>query len=398
MTRNKTPNLASWVKNIRISAMQSSLELANDKDFISFALGLPDCNSFPVDLYNQAIIEILKDSTSLQYAKPLEKLKEQIVALMLLRGVICSTEEIFLTSGAQQGISLLTRLLLNDNAHIIVENYAYPGFIQAVEPFAPTFLTVSTNFHNGINLGEVEKILQSNLSPTVIYVVTDGGNPHATSINSHNRQRLAILSQQYGIPIIEDDPYGFLQYEEKMLQPIKSFNADTVFYIGSFSKILAPSLRVGWLVVPRHLHTPLSILKEGFDINIATFSQRAVSKLLEQDDFITAHIHSINDIYRHKRNIMHQMLLEYFPPSSEINLPSSGIFFWVGLPKKINTSKLWHLALNKYKVTFIAGESFLITQSIENHNFIRLNFSSPSIQQIIVGIKRLAEAIKNCFE
>ncbi len=385
--------LADWTRDIQPSAMQKSLAFADDPDFISFALGLPDCNLFPRELLQVATEKLLSiKEFPFQYSRPLNELKQQIVEIMKRRGVICSETEIFLTAGAQQGINLLTRLLLNQGDKLIVENLAYPGFIQAVEPFRPHFLTVRTDLNTGLEVADVEKALMQ--KPSLIYLVPDGGNPHASSLSLDKRKQLAEFAQKYRIPILEDDPYGFFSYDDNFMPPIKSFMPDWVFYIGTFSKLLAPSLRVGWLIVPEVLHKPLSILKEGSDINIATFSQRLSSKILDLLSF-DQHLNKLNSSYIQKRDVMFEMLKKYFPKESIIRKPSSGLLFWVQLPDWIETEKLFEIAVSRHKVAFIPGNAFVVNKSFKDaaRSSMRINFSHSSLEDIELGVKRLAEAI-----
>ena len=175
------------------------------------------------------------------------------------------------------------------------------------------------------------------------------------------------------------------------------FNSDWIFYIGSFSKILAPSLRVGWLVVPEFLHKPLSILKEGTDINIATYTQRLVSKILDSIS-IENHIEALKISYKQKREVMFEASEKHFPKEMVIKKPRSGLFFWVKLPSWINVKELYDLCIKKYKVAFIPGDFFEINKKNKTENAIRLNFSYPTGEQITEGIYRISQAIHELKE
>ena len=394
---NNDLKLAGWTKSIKPSAMQESVAYADDPEFISFALGLPDCSLFPKNVVYSATQALLaEDRNSLfQYSQPLPKLKHQIVNIMKARGVSCNENEIFLTAGAQQGINLLTRLLLDKGDNIVVENFAYPGFLQSIEPYSPNVITVDTNFEGGVDIGQVEKAFS--IRPTLLYLVPDGGNPHGATISQANREKLVELAHEYKVPIIEDDPYGLLCYENNPIPPIRALNDNWVFYIGSFSKILAPSFRIGWLVIPSYLQNPLSILKEGTDINIATYSQRLASKILEILS-IEDHVNKIKFNYKEKRDLMFEQLRSFFPKETVLEKPKSGLFFWLKLPKYINTQKLFDLCLKKYKVAFIPGNSFAIKKCDDSSQYIRLNFSVSSRKQIVEGISRLASALSELTE
>lgn len=386
----KNLRLPDWVQQIKASAMEKSLSNTPKKDFISFALGLPAIELFPRELCQRVANDVIaNEQLAFQYTPPTQELKSHIVKLMRLRGVLCKEEQVLLTSGAQQGINLLMRLLLEPGGNIILEELAYPGALQAMRPFSPIILTVKTHSKTGIDVNVVEDILKNNKQVRFIYVVTEGGNPHAVSIEKSKRVYLAQLAQIYGVPIIEDDPYGFVTYEDPV-PPIKCYGGDWVFYVGSFSKILAPSFRVGWIVVPEHLISKLSSLKESTDINTMTFTQHVVKRLLDLD-FLPEHLAKIKETYVRKRDSMITALNAVLPDGAEYNIPSGGIFIWANLPKQVNTSFMLDVALEKANVAFIPSESFCATNKISIKNGLRLNFSHPSEQLITLGIERLRE-------
>ncbi len=384
--------LPKWVKLAKKSAMEHSLTFRNRDDFISFALGLPAMELFPKLLCQQAIDEMFDTDTSIfQYTPPIEELKKHIVDLMLLRGVTCTTKQVFLTAGAQQGISLLVRLLLEKGDKVLLEELAYPGILQAIEPYSPEILTVATDLATGIDVEGVEVILKKKQKPTFLYVVADGGNPRSVSIEKNKRHRLAELANQYGVPIIEDDPYGFLNYENA-IPPLKAYGDDWIFYVGSFSKLFAPSFRTGWLIVPECIVSKLSSLKESNDINTATFSQRVVNSLLKKNIF-SSHIENICAEYMTRRNAMTAAIKMHFPIQTLFHTPNNGIFIWVDLPKKFNTTALVNKSIREAGVTFMPSSAFVATKKIHINNGMRLNFSHPNQQAIAIGIKRLADII-----
>lgn len=384
--------LPAWTATIAPSALQNSLGLENDSDFISFSLGLPAIEFFPKQLCAKIVEEIiLTDPMAFQYAPPLEELKSHIVEIMSLRGVSCDESQIFLTSGAQQGISLLTRLLLEPNGEIVTEELTYPGFLQVAKPFSPRILTVSTDFKTGINVDEIEAILKKDHRPAFLYIVTDGSNPHSLNTAEYKRQQLAQLANQYGLPIIEDDPYGFLNYG-KSLPCLKHYAGNWVFYVGSFSKIFAPSLRTGWIVAPKNLLAKIGYLKESSDLNITTLAHRAVNILLRKGIF-NEHVQYLRAEYTKKRNCMANALKKYFPSKIKFAIPESGIFFWLSLPQCINVQELLQLALREAKVSFLPGDNFSAKEGIKVPNGIRINFSLNNEQKIEQGIERLSSIV-----
>jgi 2-aminoadipate transaminase len=386
--------LAGWAKNISRSALQEMLTEASRPGIISFALGLPAPEFFPREAFASMAGQILStDAGALQYSPHLKSLRRQVRELMKQRGVNCLEEQIFLTAGAQQGMSLLARLLLDNGSKVITEKFIYLGFQQVLEPFRPEILTVETDPETGMDVDAVEKLLRANTRPAFIYSITDGHNPLSVNLHRDKRARLVALAEQYHVPIIEDDAYGFLSYGESALPPLRALSERWVFYVGSFSKILAPALRVGWLVVPAELIEPLSIVKEAADIDTATFTQRLVNAYLESDQ-LPAHIATLRDEYKRRRDAMASALEEHFPDEAKWNMPQSGFFFWVELPTSVDLDRLFKIAIDKERVAFIPGRAFSVAGASHQTQSMRLNFSNSSPQQIEDGIARLARVLK----
>ncbi|CAM4427180.1 MAG: 2-aminoadipate transaminase [Legionellaceae bacterium] len=387
---NSDLKLASWLQHIQPSAMQRSVGLSLDEEFISFALGLPAKELFPIKEYREAINRVLnKGETSLQYTPPLRQLKQQIVNLMAHRGVICEEDEIFLTSGAQQGICFLIKLLMNIGDPVLVEEFIYPGFLQVIKPYQPNILTVKTDLHDGIDVDAIEKLLTQGQKPAFIYTITDGHNPIGVSISHDKRKRLVQLAREYQVPIIEDDPYGLLNYDDKFLPPLKAYDKDWVLYVGSFSKILAPSLRVGWTIVPKELTAKLSIIKEGTDINIASLTQQAVSEFVKLD-YLMKHIHQLKCEYKQRRDIMLESINTLFPKNITYTYPMHGFFTWLQFPTHIDAHALLDYSINELKIGYIPGNDFYIGEKVKGQNCIRLNFSYSNPQKIVKGVQALA--------
>lgn len=385
--------LANWTNAIKRSALQEMLAAASRPGVISFALGLPAPELFPVNEFQQAVSSVLgSDPRALQYQPPFTPLKSQIVELMRRRGVYCREEQVFLTAGAQQGMNLLVRLLLEPGGQLLMEDVIYPGFQQLIEPFAPDMLLVSTDAETGMNVDEVEALLKRGRRPSFIYAITDGHNPLSVSLSRRKRERLVELAGTYGVPIIEDDAYGFLNYDGELDPPLRAMDEDWVFYVGSFSKILAPALRVGWIIVPEKLMRPLSVIKEATDIDTATFSQRTVSAYLAAGH-LPNHLSRLHHEYRLRRETMHAALLEHFPAGAHWQKPKSGVFMWVELPGGLDAGELLQHAINEEQVAFVPGGAFRVSPHWSQRQSLRLNFSHCAPPQIEEGISRLARAI-----
>ena len=385
--------LAGWTRAIKRSVLQEMLILTAQPNILSFALGLPAHEMFPSGKFAQACSEALAiDPRALQYGPPFQPLKRHVVKLMALRGVQCSEEQVFLTAGAQQAMNLLARLLLDPGGSILIEELTYNGFQQIVEPYHPRILTVSTCPETGMDVAAVEAILASGIRPALIYSVTDGHNPMGTSMSLEKRRRLVMVAREYHVPIIEDDAYGFLHYEDNLLPPLRAFDDEVVFYVGSFSKILAPALRVGWIIAPEPLIVKLSIVKEASDIDTSTFSQRAISAYLDAGH-LPDHIDGLRAEYRFRRDAMDSSLRECFAGNARWIKPKSGLFMWVELTEPINTTEFMRLSVQQEQVAFIPGNAFSVQDVMLASNCMRLNFSNNPVNRIKDGIERLARVL-----
>jgi 2-aminoadipate transaminase len=392
---DKEVQFGHQAQGIKRSALQDMLVEASRPGILSFALGLPAAELFPTAAYAQAIAQSLStDQRAMQYGPPFRPLKEHIVRLMALRGVECTAEQVFLTAGAQQGISLLARLLLKPGKQAMVEEMTYTGFQQVLESYQPEVLTVPTNIETGIEVDNVEALLDGGARPAFIYTITDGHNPLAVSMSRVKREHLVELAKHYRIPIIEDDPYGFLYYQDTPIPPLRAFNDQWVFYVGSFSKILAPALRVGWIIAPEDLIPGLSNIKEASDIDTANLNQRAISSYIDAGHLKT-HLPMLRREYRARRDAMLSALDQHFPRTSRWHEPISGVFVWVELPKEIDTSEVLRVALETERIAFIPGQAFCVNKGCQASHCMRLNFSNSSMESIEEGIARLARVLRS---
>ena len=389
--------LANWARAIKPSALQHMLKAASRPGIISFALGLPAPDLFPTQQLEEAAAIVLgSDPKALQYQPHYQPLKAHVVELMKRRGVSCREEQVFITAGAQQGMNLLVRLLLEPGGTVLVEDVTYPGFQQLIEPFQPEILTVSTDGETGINIEELEMMLNHGVRPNLIYAISDGHNPLGVSLPRWKRERLVELARTYRVPIIEDDAYGLLQYDEEQIPPLRALDDEWVLYVGSFSKILAPALRAGWVVVPERLIRPLSIVKEATDIDTATFAQRVVSCYLDGGHLPT-HLARVHEEYRTRRDTMHRALLDYFPVDARWTKPRSGVFFWVEIPELTDAGELMQHAIDTEQVAFIPGHAFAVRPNWFRPQSLRLNFTQCSSGVIQEGVARLGRALSTLW-
>lgn len=380
--------LANWASKTQPSLLQEMLTSASRPGIISLALGMPDENLFPTAEFARAAQRVLAtDPHALQYGPHFQPLKAQVVELMKRRGVDCREQQVFITAGAQQGMCLLARILLESGGEVIAEELIYNGFQQVIEPFQPRVLTVPTCIETGMDVDAVEAHLKSGARPAFIYVIGEGHNPLSVSLSEDKRSRLVELAVRYGVPIIEDDAYGFLQYQGELKPPLRALDEQHVLYVGSFSKIVAPALRIGWLVVPEALIKPLSIVKESTDINSTTFPQRVLSAYLETGQ-LADHIKHLCYQYALRRDTMLAALHEHFPEDSRWTTPSSGMFVWLE-NENIDAAELLNTALSTAEVAFLPGYVFSVAPLRLKPQSMRLNFSYCSPEKIREGVARL---------
>jgi len=364
---------------------------AADPEVLSLSLGLPDPELFPVDAFAEASARALgRHRNVLQYGLPCERLKRQICAHMAQRGVDCSPDRIFLTGGAQQGMHLLAGLLLDRRSAVLEEELTYPGFQQAIDRYDPDIITIPCTTREGLVVEAVERAFARVPRPALLYIMTDGHNPLGVSLDLEKRRRLALLAREYHVPICEDDAYGFLCYEEARLPPVRAAEDEWVYYIGSFAKVLAPSLRVGWLVVPPDLMRPLSVLKEAWDINTSSYTQWMLAEYLDTGA-LPAHIQSLCVAYRAKRDAMHAALCAAMPPGCRWTLPSNGVFVWIDLPDGVDASALLNEAIQRERVAFLPAEAF---SRGRRRNGMRLNFSHCTIAEIAEAVARIGRMLR----
>jgi 2-aminoadipate transaminase len=386
-------HLADWTLRSRTSAGQSLMAAATHPNIISFALGLPSADLFPSADFATALQTVIEaDSRSLQYGSPFEPLKTHITRLMRQRGVECTEDQVFLTCGAQQGISLVLGLLVDRGKTALCEDYSYFGFQQAMQLFDSRIVTVPSDIDTGLDVDAVESLLKRNKRPSLIYVVPDGHNPLGVTLDAAKRARLVELTRHYGVPILEDDPYGLLFYETP-IPPLRSLDEDWVIYIGSFSKIIAPALRLGWLVAPRGLMRHLPIAKAAYDVDTSSLSQRAASSYLDASDF-SNHLAGLRDEYRLRRDSMLRALGQNFP-QDRWSVPTSGFYVWLELRGDVDTTELLTTAINSARVAYVPGSDFRAHPSPdEPRRSLRLSFSTCAPSQIEEGIARLREVIE----
>jgi 2-aminoadipate transaminase len=384
------------------SAIRELLKLTEKPDIISFAGGLPAPEVFPVEQFQEACKSVLQDygAQALQYGttEGYLPLREQIARHSARYGIEVTPDNILITSGSQQALDLLGKIFINPGDRILVESPTYLGALQAWNAYGAEYVSVPMD-KSGMNTDALEEALRT--GPKFIYVLPNFQNPTGVTLSLSRRQRLIDLADQYGVPIIEDDPYGQLRYEGEHLPSVvlldHRFRDNTnaafsgnVIYLSTFSKILAPGIRLAWVIAPREVIQKLVQAKQGADLHTATFNQ-IVAHEVSRGGFLDEHIRLIRDTYRERRDVMLAAMDRFFPPEVDWTHPEGGLFLWGTLPSYLSSAEVLKAAVER-KVAFVPGEPFHPNGG--GHNTMRINFSNATPEKISEGIRRLGEVIQ----
>lgn len=388
-------NYANRMQNVKASEIRELLKLTQKPEIISFAGGLPAPELFPVEEMKEITKEVLDEQgvRALQYGptEGYKPLREQIAQRLNKLGIETTYENILIISGSQQGLDFSAKIFLNPGDVVLCESPSYLGAINAFKAYEPKFVEVPTD-NDGMLLEELEKILTNTKNVKIIYTIPDFQNPSGRTWSVERRRGLVELANKYNIPIIEDNPYGELRFEGEIPPSIKHFDTKgNVIFLGTFSKTFCPGLRIGWVCAHKDVLHKYIMVKQGADLQTSTIAQMQVAKFLEKYD-LDEHIEKIKKVYKKRRDLMLKTMEEELPDGIEFTHPEGGLFTWVVLPKHINARELALKALEK-KVAFVPGGSFFPNGG--NENTMRLNYSNMDEERIVIGVKRLAEAIKD---
>ncbi len=397
---------AQRTQRMTSSAIRELLKLTEKPDIISFGGGMPAPEVFPIKEFEEACVRVLQTmgSQSLQYGSTegVKTLRELIAQMSVRNHIDVTPENILITSGSQQALDLLGKILINPGDRILVESPTYLGALQAWAPYGAEYVTVPMDEH-GMVTEAVEEALRS--GPKFIYVLPNFQNPTGVSLSLERRKKLIELADRYGVPVVEDDPYGQLRYEGESLPSVVTLdgqlraNGDScyrgnVIYLSTFSKILAPGIRLAWVVAPPEVITKLVQAKQGADLHTPTFNQ-LVAYEVAKTGFLDEHIKLIRKVYHERRDVMLGALDSYFPSGVEWTHPDGGLFLWVETPEAVDTTELLKEAV-KENVAFVPGVSFF--PSGGGHNTMRLNFSNASPEKIRTGISRLGKVLQQVIQ
>jgi 2-aminoadipate transaminase len=390
---------ADRTERMRASDIRDILKVTAQPDVISLAGGLPAPELFPVDEYRRAFEWVLETdgAQALQYgpSEGYRPLRTFLAGRLGKFGIRCDADDILITNGSQQALDLLAKIFLNPGDAVLVEKPTYLGALQAFSQYQPRFVVVGMD-DDGMIVDDVEQALAKDRGPggqqriKFVYALPNFQNPTGRSMSLERRKRLVDLGDRFGVPIVEDDPYGELRYDGEHLPSLKSLDTSgCVIYLGTFSKILAPGFRLGWVVATHEALEVILHAKQPSDLHTGMAQQMATC-YVARDGFVDQHVERIKSFYRERRDVMLSAIGSFFPPDALYTRPDGGLFVWAELPSRIDTRDLLIDAVAD-KVAFVPGQGFHADHS--GTNTMRLNFSNVPPEQLEEGIRRLGKAI-----
>ena len=384
-------HFARRMAHVKPSAIRELLKLGADPSIISFGGGYPDPALFPVEELAAVFQEAISGQgrSSLQYtlSTGMPRLREQIAARMRREAIKCSADHVLILQGAQQGLDLVAKMLIDRGDTIVTENPTFLGALIAFNPYEPRYLGVRTD-QDGMDVDQLEQHLGQRPGVKLVYTMPDFQNPTGVSLSLARRHKLIELANRHELIVLEDTPYREIRYEGEPLPTLKSLDTEgRVIYLGSFSKILAPGLRLGWALASPGLIHELGLLKLAADTQCSTLSMTATSLYLERYD-VDAHIAVIRDTYRRKKEAMLGAIRRAFPPRVAYTDPHGGMFTWVSFPSDFDATRfLAEQALPKGKVAYVPGATFFPVAEEVNH--ARFSYTMQDEATIAKGIAAL---------
>lgn len=384
---------ASRMQGVPRSFIREILKVSLDPSVVSFAGGLPNPAFFPVAEIKRATERVFTTYGAgiLQYSNTEGdiKLREQISARYLAKkGLSIPAENIFITNGSQQGIDLLGKVLLNDGDKVLIEEPGYLGTIQSLSLFRVQFVPVPVS-DDGMDIQILDR-LSDGCGSKMLYTVPTFQNPSGITYSDDNRQKVAALAKRDKFIVVEDDPYGELRFSGEGARSFAEYLPDQTVLLGSFSKVVAPGLRLGWIAAPPWIGEKLIIAKQAADLHTSSFTQKIVYEFLLEND-LDEHIKKITKAYGTQCQAMQEGLARHFPATISFTKPEGGMFLWGRLPKNMDSMQLFQDAVRE-KVVFVPGDPFYTNKS--KTSAFRLNFSCVDPETIEVGVKRMARALE----
>ena len=390
----ENPNPIEWRFSERAQQLQSSfireiLKITQRPEITSFAGGLPSPATFPVDEMKAAFDKVLSENgkVALQYG-PTDgylPLREWIANSLSTASCTIAPEQVLMTSGSQQALDLLGKVLIDEGSRVLVETPSYLGALQAFSVYRPEFKSVATDDH-GLVPSSIDPVAEG---ARMLYALPNFQNPTGRSLSIERRLELVETCARHGVPLIEDDPYGALSYKGEPFPKMLNMNPDGVIYMGSFSKVLTPGIRLGYVVAPLPLVRRLELAKQAADLHTAQLTQMVVYEVIK-DGFLAQHIPKIRTLYANQCQVMLDAMAETFPDGVTWTKPEGGMFIWVTLPKHIDAMKLLDQAIAA-KVAFVPGAPFYANEP--ETNTLRLSFVTVPPERIRDGVAVLAKLI-----
>jgi 2-aminoadipate transaminase len=383
-----TWTMARRAGRLNPSTIREILKVTERPGIISLAGGLPSADTFPVEALAQASARVLRDTPreALQYAasEGFAPLREWVADEMSAVGVHCDAAQVLITTGSQQGLDLVGKVLIDPGSVVAVEQPTYLGALQAFAPYEAKFLPI-----DGDDDGPLPQALQSARGARFVYLLPNFQNPSGCCLPAARREALVAAARHVGLPIVEDNPYGDLWFDSPPPAPLSALAGDSAVYLGSFSKVLAPGLRLGYLIAPRPLYPKLLQAKQAADLHTPGFNQRVVHEVIK-DGFLRAHVPTIRARYKAQRDAMQAALLRHLPPGCRWQLPSGGMFFWVELPPMLDATALLPRAVDA-GMAYVPGAPFF--SHAPKANTLRLSFVTVSPDLIDRGVAALGRVL-----
>lgn len=371
------------------SIIREILKVAEQPGIISLAGGLPSPDSFPVDAMREATARVLRDSPrdALQYAasEGYGPLRDWVAAELTAQGMQVEAASVLITTGSQQGLDLVGKILIDPDSRVAVESPTYLGALQAFTPYEPQFAAVPCDDDGPVPAG-----LETARGARFLYALPNFQNPSGRCMSAARRDALMAAAQALALPVVEDNPYGDLWFDQAPPAPLASRWPQGTVYLGSFSKVLAPGLRLGYVAAPSSLFGKLLQAKQAADLHTPSFNQRIVYEVI-RDGFLRRHVPTIRARYQAQRDAMALALQRHLPPGCRWSTPAGGMFFWVELPDAIDAMALLPRAVER-GVAFVPGAAFYASQP--RPNTLRLSFVTVAAEGIEQGVAALGQALK----
>ncbi|MCW7539562.1 PLP-dependent aminotransferase family protein [Aquabacterium sp. A7-Y] len=389
--RQATPwTLARRAERMNPSIIREILKVTERPGILSLAGGLPSPDSFPVEAMREASERVLKDAgrEALQYAasEGYAPLREWVAAHVQAQGLRVDASQVLITTGSQQGLDLCGKVLIDAGSRVLVETPTYLGALQAFAPYEPEIAAVPSDDEGPLP----EALRDCAAGARFFYLLPNFQNPSGRSMSAARRVALAAEAARLGLPLLEDNPYGDLWFDAPPPPALASQHPEGAIYLGSFSKVLAPGLRLGYVVAPKALYPKLLQAKQAADLHTPVFNQRVVHEVIK-DGFLDTHVPRIRTRYAAQRDAMRAALERHMPEGCRWNTPTGGMFFWVELPRGFDAMALLPMAVDA-GVAFVPGAAFYATEP--QLNTLRLSFVTLTPEQIALAVETLAGVVR----